>query len=1848
MTTRVEKKFIFASVDFDPFSGKEIERVVPSTSPQKEIWLTCKAGGEDANRSYNLSASFNFRGRLNRSALEAAIDYLLVRHESLRSTFSGNGNFVSIYKNPEKNLSFEDLSLLPEHQQDKVLEDFYWNNAHTPFNLIDGPLIRFALFRKAEDAHILNLTVHHIACDRWSLGVILEELSTCYSAIAKGEKPNLPESPSFSQYAIDTNRFEKSPTYKIIEKYWLDQYQDHDGNLALPTDFPGPPIKTYNSSRHDLLLDPRLINQIKEIGEKAGCSFVQIILTALEVLLYKTTGQQDLMIGLPVAGQATAGLTSLVSHSTNLLPIKSHLNGEVNILDYLKSRKSEILDDLEHQHFTFSNILPRLKLQHNASTTPLVRLVLNNDMGMGDHIFFHGLTHTVSFDPKPFESSDIFLNLTGSNELVSFQCSYNTDLFLPETIKGMMSSFQQVLEQITINPEIKIKDLAVVSEEKSDREIKKIEVPSIEPQTEIFVACILGKDDANRSYNMSFSEYLTGNVDYQAIRKALEYLVKRHESLRATFSEDGLKMYIHETIPLPYTFIDVSKSEPEDRAAYLEKFKVENVEMLFDLINGPLLHFSLIKLDEDKHFFTINIHHIICDGWSINGLYKEFGIIYSAFAKGVQPGLPMPALFSKYALEKQDFYESQAYHEIGKYWKNKFEDKTHILDLPTDFKRPPIRRLDSSRLDFTVSFKEYPFLASMSKKLGSNPALIYRVGMEALLYRMTRQTDIVTAMPVAGQLESLEYGNLIGHCVNMLPIRTTIDGQMPFAQYLNKRKQEIFDDFENQLYTFGSILKNLHIQRDSSRIPLVPFVLNYEKSEESNINFHGINAQAVVNPRSFENFEIILDITDDDKELIFRWAYHTALFAPTTIRGMHENLIKMLEAVANNPNTPIDELALQGNLEAEPIVHEKRETSLPLKQSFLQKFGEIVNTFPDRPALTYGNTSLTFKELSNRSNQFAHLLHDRNIQPNDQIGLHLDRSENLLVVLLGILKSGASYVPLDVNYPEDRIQGILDNTDLKLIVSAKERKLNFPSEMTIFEDDLGSLMENRPSDDLNPPSLEDDHVIYILHTSGSTGKPKGVCMGHRALSNLIQWQAVHSIANKETKTLQFSPITFDVSFQEIFSTWCTGGTLAMVSDELRLDSPRLLEFIQDEQINRIFLPFVALQALAEAASNEDVYPNSLKEVMTAGEQLIITPQVVRLFSQLNEPVLFNQYGPTETHVVTELKLSGNPTSWPNLPGIGRPIHHTQVLILDDNLNQVPRGVTGELCVAGMALAEGYLNAPGLTEEKFLEWNTENHEKIRVYRTGDMARILHDDQIEFLGRSDDQIKIRGFRVELGEIEVHLNELEEVQQAVVGVQEDTIGQKLLIAYLLMVRSPSVMVKDKKTATDRGKALQPDTPVSLSIDRQQVYKKQLAKVLPAYMVPQEFVEIENFPMTQSGKIDRKGLPKVKTFTELSSADTYYSPSSPTESLIAKIWMKLLGLSKVSVRSNFFELGGYSLIGIRMMAAIEKETGTRLPLVSLFESPTIEELSAVITSTRDKIKWDSLVPIKSSGNRPPIYIVHGGGLNVSPFYNLLGKLDPEQPIYGIQAKGLNGVDDPPTSIEQIAAHYVSEILEHNPYGPYIISGYSFGGLIAYEIAQQLKGLGKQVNKLILFDTYADQKIEYANKWDKITQDIKNEFGKRIIETKLLFEHPGIFKRIKEESLKRKLKRFLIFLGLRKEIKPTGILATQERIIRINRNAVKQYKIQPYPDEIHLFRVNIRSYYEPDLTSMGWVPHVKKVNIIEVEGEHFSMFEGPKVIDLANKLQQILDMPSGKIEDGRPKTEAGRRKPGEWRVEKG
>ncbi|TCC97253.1 polyketide synthase [Pedobacter hiemivivus] len=628
------------------------------------------------------------------------------------------------------------------------------------------------------------------------------------------------------------------------------------------------------------------------------------------------------------------------------------------------------------------------------------------------------------------------------------------------------------------------------------------------------------------------------------------------------------------------------------------------------------------------------------------------------------------------------------------------------------------------------------------------------------------------------------------------------------------------------------------------------------------------------------------------------------------------------------------------------------------KNTIIDLFSEQVDKVPENIAVVFEGAPLTYRELNQRSNQLAHFLVQKNVLPNDRVAISTDRSIDTIIALLAIIKTGSAYVPIEISYPKDRIHFIAENSGAKyVLVSKKSAELydDLQDRLLLTEDAL-DLAKDLSNENLALETAQ-DRLTYILHTSGTTGNPKGVCMGQNALVNLLLWQKEKSIADEKTKTLQFSPLSFDVSFQEIFATLTTGGTLVLISEDLRLDPLRLLNLITEQSINRIFLPFVALQSITESAVASEVYPIALKEVMTAGEQLKITPQIIKFFSQIPESTLYNQYGPTEAHVVTEFKLSGDPAQWPALPCIGEAIYHTKIFILDENLNEVPHGEVGELCISGLCLADGYLNLPEMTAEKFtfLPKST-----TRIYRTGDHARLLSDGNIECLGRADHQVKIRGHRVELGEIEVVITQQPDIAQVAVVLREDFPGRKVLVAYLI-----------GKEQNYTGNKLR--TIISQS--------------LPDYMIPVSFVWLQEFPKTTSGKVDRKALPKPDTKRPETNI-IYKKPSTEKENEIAQILIEIFGYDKIGVNDSFFEIGGNSLLAQKTVAELKRQFGYSLPVTKLYQYPSIAGMAMYLEKnfTEEKI-----TPKKSTNDHSRDIAIIGmagkfpGANTMEDFWNLL-----------------------------------------------------------------------------------------------------------------------------------------------------------------------------------------------------------------------------------------------------------------------
>ena len=740
---------------------------------------------------------------------------------------------------------------------------------------------------------------------------------------------------------------------------------------------------------------------------------------------------------------------------------------------------------------------------------------------------------------------------------------------------------------------------------------------------------------------------------------------------------------------------------------------------------------------------------------------------------------------------------------------------------------------------------------------------------------------------------------------------------------------------------------------------------------------------------------------------------------------------------ASNPESRLASVPVIGPVEAR-LIDEWNATSrlhdhdAPL----IDMFDAQVDRTPDAAAVEVGGTVTTYLELQTMAKRVSSQLRSLGVESGDAVALCVDRSLQLAIGMLGILRTGAAYVPVDPAYPEQRRSYMIEDCAARIVVADRTTAsivADAPDQTVITVEEL--LDEDAEPTQVDGATGRDGG--YIIYTSGSTGQPKGVWMPQRALTNLIAWQLRRPQAVAQPRTLQFSALSFDVSFQEVFSTWASGGTLVMISDENRRDSNSLLDSLVDLRIDRLFLPFVALRALAQTAVRTGRFPHRLREVYTAGEQLQVDDALRRFFAELPDCVLENQYGPSESHVCSAHTVTGPESDWPALPPIGGPIDNTTLLVLDHWNHHRPIGAVGELFIGGSCLADGYHNKPDLTAERFVDLEVANGSTQRLYRTGDLAKWLPNGDLEFLGRSDGQVKIRGFRIEPGEVTTVLASAPGVNEAVATVRSDLGGDTpRLVGYLV----------------SHGQDL----------DLAAV-KNYVASRLPEYMVPTHWAVIDEFPLTPSGKLAVRSLPAPE-FDRGTLASSYAAPVGELQTSLTRIWGHLLGIDQVGVTDDFFDLGGDSLLAVDMMTTIHDQLGLDLPLGALARARTIADMCDVIEDANSKL-WDCLVPMKTLGERTPLFVIHGGSGNVASFSKLAEALPEDQPSYAIQWDGLDGTRGS-RSIDAMADRYLAEIREVQPQGPYLLAGQCIGGLIAREMGRRLEGEDETVGLVVMYDS--------------------------------------------------------------------------------------------------------------------------------------------------------------------------------------
>ena len=876
------------------------------------------------------------------------------------------------------------------------------------------------------------------------------------------------------------------------------------------------------------------------------------------------------------------------------------------------------------------------------------------------------------------------------------------------------------------------------------------------------------------TYNVPLALALEGPLDIDALQRSVDSLVERHESLRTHFAVSKGKpvQIVRPSLAVPVEVIPMPGATEAEVQARLEAL----AQTPFDLTTDSLLRVHVLQSAPDRHLLLVIMHHIVSDGWSLGILVRELAELYAGNCAGTPVMLrDLPVQYPDYAVWQRGWLTGKELQRQLSYWKHSLDGAPALLQLPTDHPRPAVQTFRGAHINRTLPPQLGEQLRTLSEAEDATLFMTLLTAFSTLLKCYSGNDDIVIGTPIAGRTRS-EIEGLIGFFVNTLAMRTDLAGDPNFVNALSRVRRAALDAYAHQELPFEKLVEELQPERDTSHPPIfqVLFVLQENLAEQ--ISFHGLT----VKPLDFElgsaKFDLSMFMVEFPEGLTASIEYNTDLFDRSTIERMLDHFETLLGGIVARPDAPLSQLPLMDNAERQHVLQDFNASALPVEQLRVHELVERqVNATPAAVALLMDGVTLSYAELNARANRLARALQKHGAGPGQLVGISCERSPEMAVSVLAVLKAGAAYVPIDPNYPAERVGYMLEDARAPVLLTQSTLSDALPdTTATVVCVDTFDFA----SGDASNLGAQGESV-YAIYTSGSTGLPKGVELTHAGLSNLIQWQSAQPGLNTPARTLQFASLSFDVSFQELFTTWAQGGTVVLVDEELRRDLPRLAKFIATDGIERVYLPYAALQPLADSVASSGL-TYKVKDVIVAGEQLQVTPVIKQMFNVLGDARLHNQYGPSETHVVTAFTLSGDPEQWMALPPIGTPVANTRVYVLDANKQPVPVGVPGELYLSGVQVAKGYIHRPELTAEKFLAdpFNPGS----RMYKTGDRVRFLADGNLEYLGRTDDQVKWRGFRIEPGEIEAKLAEHPQVQQAAVLLREDTPGDKRLVAYLV----------------------------------------------------------------------------------------------------------------------------------------------------------------------------------------------------------------------------------------------------------------------------------------------------------------------------------------------------------------------------------------------------------------------------------------------------------------------------------
>ena len=1134
------------------------------------------------------------------------------------------------------------------------------------------------------------------------------------------------------------------------------------------------------------------------------------------------------------------------------------------------------------------------------------------------------------------------------------------------------------------------------------------------------------------------------------------------------------------------------------------------------------------------------------------------------------------------------------------YWKEELAGAPTKLELPADKPRPALQSFRGGREIFELPKELLEKLKSIGNQEQATLFMILVAAFMALLHRYSGQDDILVGTPV-------EIESLIGSVFNTVVLRSLFTDNLNFRTLLQQVQERVVGAYAHSDLPFEQIVAELAPERDPSHTPIFQVMFAFRDAEGTSKAPGSRGTEA-----STSKLDLTLSISETENGGLVE--YNADLFEAATIKRLCAHYGTLLEAIARDPDQSVSTLPILSERERNQILYEWNDTRTECPNACAHElFEQQVARHPDTIAVIFGQQQLSYREVNERANQVAHYLRKRGVRPEVLVGVCLERGPEMLIALLGIWKAGGAYVPLDPAYPQERLSFMLRDAAAKFLLTDSRHMNLFPSakdKTMCLDSDWPVIAKESAS---NPGLVAGpENLAYVMYTSGSTGEPKGVMVLHGGLTNYLCWAAKAYSAKDGEPVPVHTSISFDLTVTSLYTPLVSGGRVEILPEDIGGQNlVAALRQGKDRSLVKITPAHLAL--LSQQLGPEEVAGRT--KLFVIGGENLLAESLLPWRESVPATRLINEYGPTEAVVgCCAYEVRPDDPRSGSVP-IGRPIANTQLYILDRYLNPVPPGVVGELYIGGAGVARGYLNRPELTREKFIADRFSGVSGARLYKTGDLARYRMDGTLEYLARLDDQVKVRGYRIELGEIEATLAAHPGVKSCAVLAREDTPGNKQSVGYVV--------------------------PQGEELPTVETLRQYLRGKLPEYMVPSQFVFLDSMPLTLNGKIDRKALP-APTRENVPRNRKFVAPSTDTERALEAIYSGLLKVERVGIHDDFFDLGGHSLMAIKAVSKIRDVFGVELPLATLLEAPTIAELSKILRKENWVPSWSSLVPMRQGGSKPTLYLIHAHGGNVLEYQPLVNAMEADQPVFAFQARGLDGHITKNQTLEEMAAHYIEELRNFQPQGPYYLGGFCLGGLLALEAAQQLRAAGQEVALVIMIQSrhpeasgFKPDVSIFRQWWYRATTRIKLEWENRS------YRGSGYIAERWRRTWDVGLARVAITLDNLTSKHPADpsklpLMYTFEALRIELMKAMLKYVPRPYVGDVLLFRA---SKQLPGLIAdeyLGWKRVLNgNLDVCEVPGRQQNLLLGPNVLQLAKELSARLNTAQQRSHDGQGKRTA-------------